>query len=106
MSRKTYFLKSAETDFIEIAWSIAERSGSAEIGETFAAQLRVRCERFASLGGILGSARPELGQGTRSTSHKGYIIFFRYTDDAVEIINILHASRDAIAYFTDDTGGD
>ena len=54
----------------------------------------------------MGSARPELGQGTRSTPHKGYIIFFRYAEDAVEIINILHASRDVIAYFTDDTGGD
>lgn len=68
----------------------------------FVSRLRHRCLRLAELPGTLGTARPDLADGLRSTPCDGYVIFFRYReDDAVEIVNILHASRDVEGYFTD-----
>jgi hypothetical protein len=34
-----------------------------------------------------------------STPHRGYLVFFRYAADAVEIVNVLHASRDVEQLF-------
>src|SRR3546814_7136971 len=36
-----------------------------------------------------------------STPHKGYLIFFRYRDEALEIVTILHGSRDTATCFAD-----
>ncbi|MDN4631019.1 hypothetical protein QCD71_05810 [Sphingomonas sp. PsM26] len=35
----------------------------------------------------------------RSTPHRGYTLYFRYGDALLEIIAVLEAHRDAIAYF-------
>ena len=47
------------------------------------------------VGAIASSNRPDL----RSTPSHGYVIFFRYTADAIEIVNLLHASRDILTHF-------
>ena len=96
------YAKPARQDLIEIAQFITRDGEGIGVARDFIRKLRNRCERIASLPATLGTARPDLGETIRSTPHRGYIIFFRYTDDAVEIINILHASRDVIAYFTDE----
>lgn len=102
MNRRARFLDSAEADFNEIAWWIAEQSRSTEVADAFVDALRERCERFAVLDGSLGTARPELGLDIRSTPYKDYVIFFRYADEVVEIINVLNGRRDIDAYFSDE----
>lgn len=52
--------------------------------------------------GTPGTDRSELRSSFRSTPLGTYIILFRYTDDAVEIVNILHASRDVATYYDED----
>ena len=42
----------------------------------------------------LGRLRPELLTGLRSWAVGDYIIFYRTTSDAVEILRILHGARD------------
>ena len=49
--------------------------------------------------------RPELGVDIRSSPNKGYVIFFRYRADMLEILAVLHGSRDIIRYFEEDEGG-
>ena len=50
----------------------------------------------------MGRARPELLPELRSFPHKRYIVFFKYTPDALVVVNILEAARDLDAYFAQD----
>lgn len=102
MSWKLSFGNRARENIGEISEFITETSGSEDVAESFVFQLLERCGHLASLPGSLGTSRPELAEGIRSTPHKGYIIFFRYAGGVLEVVNVLHASRDLIAYFSDD----
>ena len=95
------FTDSAQDDFAAIAGFVFRESGSAEIADEFIERLIGRCEQIAALGGVLGSARPELLTGLRSIPFKGYVIFFRYREDCMEIVNVLHGSRDIAGFYGD-----
>ncbi len=102
--RRLIYATEARENLREISDFIAEESGSEDIAESFMIGIDERCRRIASLPGTLGSPRPELRSDLRSTPHKGYAIFFRYRPNTVEIVNVLHGSRDVIEYYgkTDD----
>lgn len=97
--RKLTYTSAAKEDLARTALYIAQQSGSRDIAIAFTNQLREKCRRLASLPGTLGSARPELRPDIRSMPAYGYVIFFRYRDGMVEIVNILHGSRDVDGYF-------
>jgi toxin ParE1/3/4 len=79
---------------------ITRETGDRKVGAAFIAKLRTHCEKLSQLDGILGTARPELRADIRSTPCQGYVIFFRYrADDVLEIVNILHGSRDIDSHF-------
>ncbi len=65
---------------------------------------RGRCHDIASKPGTLGRARPELRPDIRSAAHKGYVIFFRYIEDRLEVVNILEGHRDIDAHFSEPDG--
>ena len=50
----------------------------------------------------MGRARPDLLPELRSFPHKRYIVFFKYTPDALVVVNILEAARDLDANFAQD----
>lgn len=100
--RKLVYLDSASDDPADIFRYITIESGNLAAGRAFVAKLRGRCAHLASLPGTLGSDRPECAPGLRSIAANGYIIFFRYRDQRIEIINILHASRDVVSHFDND----
>lgn len=106
MTRPLYLNFSAIDDLRAFSEVVADLSGSEDLGEAFSQRLVDRCRRLAILPRILGTARPELRNGLRSTPHKDYVIFFRYIDDALEVIHILHGSRDLQSYFTDGDSAD
>jgi len=41
-------------------------------------------------------------QNTRSIAFRGYVIFFRYEGNMLEIVNVLEGHRDIDAYFAAD----
>ena len=47
----------------------------------------------------MGRPRPELRPELRSVAFKGYVIFFRYVGEVLEVVNILGGHRDIDAYF-------
>ena len=99
--RRLQFTADADRDLIDIALYIASESQSREVASAFVGQLRAKCRQLASLPATLGTARPDLREDIRSTSTQGYVIFFRYRDELLEVVNVLHGSRDVIAYYED-----
>ncbi len=98
--RQLHYSDDADRNLAEIAVYVATESSSREVAEAFTERLRAKCRHLASLLGTLGTARPELRADIRSSPCQGYIIFFRYVgDDVLEIVNILHGSRDIGSYF-------
>jgi plasmid stabilization system protein ParE len=93
------FTAAAQDDLIEITLYIAELSGSRRVAQAFRKQLRVKCERLASLPGTMGRDRSELAPGLRSSAFKGYVIFYRYIDNVMEVVNILEGHRDIEAFY-------
>ena len=93
------FTDAAERDLIEIALFIAAESRSRALAAAFVERLRAKCRHLSSLSATLGTARADLGTEIRSTPAQGYVIFFRYRENTIEVINILHGSRDVIRHF-------
>ena len=58
--------------------------------------------KLASLPGTLGRPRPALRPDIRSFPFKGYVIFFRYEGDAMEVVNVLEGHRDVPSHFGKD----
>ncbi|MEW5998866.1 MAG: type II toxin-antitoxin system RelE/ParE family toxin [Pseudomonadota bacterium] len=100
--RVLIYLDAATDDLVEILRYITLESRHLPTGLRFVEKLRARCSHLASLPGTLGSDRSDLAPGLRSVAAHGYIIFFRYGDESVEIANILHASRDVVSHFDED----
>ena len=100
--RRLVYLSAAQDDLAAILRYVTHESASLVVGSAFLEKLKQRCVRLASLPGTLGTARPELHDDLRSVPCQGYVIFFRYGADTLEIVNILHASRDIIAYFDEE----
>ncbi len=101
------FLTKARRDLGEIASYIQAESQSADSAIAFTDRIIGYCERLATLPALMGRARPELRDGYRSVTLGSYVIFFRYmSEDAnnravIEILHIVHGSRDLEAYFRD-----
>ncbi|MBP7000569.1 type II toxin-antitoxin system RelE/ParE family toxin [Amaricoccus sp.] len=98
--RRLVYLAAAERDLISILDYVTRESGSAAIGLAFTKRLQARCARLAALPGTLGRARPELWPDLRSFPVGNYVIFFRYRDDVLEVVNVLEGHRDIDAFFS------
>lgn len=92
--RRLVYLAAAQRDLASILRYITRESGSLTVGRGFVGQLRRHCARLASLPGSIGRARPELRADIRSSACKGYVVFFRYRDDLLEVVSILEGHRD------------
>ncbi len=99
--RRLVYLASARRDLVAILVYLTRESGSPAIGRGFVDALRQQCRKLASLPGTLGRARPELRPDIRSFACKGYVIFFRYDGDVLEVVNVLEGHRDIDASFRD-----
>lgn len=92
----------AQAQLREISSYITRESGHRGLADAFRRRLVQKGRRLASLPGTLGTIRTDLGPDIRSTSVANYILIFRYTSDTVDLLAVLHASRDTIAHFETD----
>ncbi len=98
--RQLVYTHVAQSDLVSIALYIARESGHRKLAVQFTDRLRDKCRQLAALPGTLGQARPELRADIRSIPFQGYVIFFRYLSKTrIEIVTIVHASRDIDHYF-------
>ncbi|WP_341991897.1 type II toxin-antitoxin system RelE/ParE family toxin [Azorhizobium sp. AG788] len=92
--RRLRYLAAARRDLIAIFEFIAEQNDNPLAARRFTERLRARCRLIADTPGLLGTARPELHPDIRSFASQGYVIFFRYIRDALEIVGIIEGHRD------------
>ena len=86
------FTESALSDLDEIAEYIAQDHPNS--AASFVKELLAVCERLtlAPMGYIaIGNAN---GRVIRMRPHKRYLIFYTVTDETVEVVHVLHGSRD------------
>ncbi len=93
------YLTAAQNDILAILDYIQAESGSSRAAGNFASRIRRRCRNLATLPGRMGRPRPELGPDLRSVAFQGYIIFFRYEGEVLEVVNVLEGHRDIDAHF-------
>lgn len=72
---------------------MAEAAGR-QIAAELVRRIRARCLMLAEAPGEIGTARPELVEGIRSLPTSPYVLFFRYREDEVQIVRILHERQD------------
>ncbi len=97
--RRLVFLADAVSDLTAILNYITAQSGSRTTARAFVDDLRDHCRKLARLPGTLGRPRPELREGMRSSPFRGYVVFFHYAEDRLEVIKILEAHRDVDTHF-------
>jgi plasmid stabilization system protein ParE len=100
--RRLVYLAAAQRDLVSILEYITRESGSVSVGVAFTDRLQAHCAKLASLPGTLGRARPELRPDIRSSTFRSYVIFFRYRDDALEVVNVLEGHRDIASFCSED----
>ena len=100
--RRLIYGASAREDLGQILAYITREARDRNVGAAFVAKLRGQCEKLSQLDATLGTARPELRSDIRSTPCQGYVIFFRYRGDALEVVNVLHGQRDIVRYFEEE----
>jgi len=91
----------AEEDLLTI-WSYRAESSPASA----TALMRNFHQQFLLLAEYpqLGQARPDIRPGLRSFPLKRYLIFYHQTPDGVEVVRVVHGSRDLGTLFeTDDS---
>lgn len=81
----------AEAELESIFNESFERWGEAQ-ARRYAEQVDQRFVLLTKIAGA-GRARPELGDGVRSTPVGAHIIFFKMLDDSVLILSLRHAKR-------------
>jgi len=100
--RRLVITTAARRQLAEVTTYIARESGSRASAMAFRSKLLDKCQALALLPGTLGTERLELASAVRSTPVGNYLIFFKYGNNVVTIVAVLHASRDAVSQFDND----
>jgi toxin ParE1/3/4 len=82
----------AKTDLLQI-WNYLAEGASLETADRILRLLYDQCDFLARAGG-LGELHPELGPGIRAFSAKNYVIFFERRPEGIDVLRIVHGSRD------------
>lgn len=100
--RSVVWSPEAEGDLLEI-WTYLANEASPEVANV---QLRsiARSTRRLARWPLSGRARDELIAGVRSIVVGQYVVFYRHIADRIEIIRVLHGSRDIDHIFSDPSG--
>lgn len=89
----------ARVDLKNIVEYIQSESGERKTAEYFASRLVEKCRELAGQPFEMGRVRPELGVGIRTYAMGNYLIFFRYSNEVMEVVAIVEGHRDIEALF-------
>jgi toxin ParE1/3/4 len=89
----------AEADLLDIWDFIAEDSEAN--ADRFLDVLNHKLQRIAQMPSM-GRRREELAPGLRSFPVRNYSLFYQITEDGIDVVRVIHGSRDIEALFDDD----
>lgn len=95
-SKPVIFRPAAERDLDEIWLYIAFDNPTA--ADAVVDQIQRRTQQIATFPQS-GRLRSEIAESARSVSIGNYLVLYLETDDAVEIVRIVHGARDLTALF-------
>jgi toxin ParE1/3/4 len=95
--RRIVWAPSARTDLLDI-WQYFTRVGSMDVADRLLFDIERAAQRLAQFP-MMGRSRDELVTGLRSVLIHPHVMFYRISDDAIEIARILHQRRDLAAAF-------
>jgi toxin ParE1/3/4 len=87
----------AESDLDEIWWCIAQDSPNN--ADSFLDRIQKQCIVLVDFP-HMGTSRDEITTGLRSYPVGNYLIFYFPLDDGIEIVRVLHGSRDIQPLFS------
>jgi toxin ParE1/3/4 len=90
----------AEQDLLDI-WSYLAREASFTVADTQIRDIVHACQLLGDHP-LAGRLREELAPMLRSVAANPYVVFYRLTGKAVEIVRVLHGRRDIDSIFADD----
>lgn len=91
----------AEADLDGILTDLEQKNPTA--ADRYAARFADKA-RFLSQFPESGRPRPEIARDVRSTLVKPYVLFYRYRQDTVHILRILHGRRDLRRIMEEEPG--
>jgi len=89
---KVIFSRRAKVDLLQIWNYLAEKAGI-ETADRITRSLYDRCDFLARSRG-LGQLQDEIGPTIRSFSMKKYVIFFERHSEGINVLRVVHGSRD------------
>jgi toxin ParE1/3/4 len=89
---KLVFTDEAKADLLQIGEWIAEDNPPRAL--TFVDELETCCARLTAMPRAYPLVPRHENSGVRRVPHGNYLIFYRVTADAVEILHVLHGARD------------
>jgi toxin ParE1/3/4 len=92
-------LPAAQLDLVDV-WVFIAADSPAQ-ADRFLDSLDEKLQLLAAAPGI-GRERPELATGLRSLPVGNYHLFYRVSDDGIDLVRVLHAARDLGNFFHDD----
>jgi toxin ParE1/3/4 len=98
--RRLIWSQPADTDLLDI-WGYLAEQASPDIADRQLRNIVTACDRLVTWP-FSGRPRNELVEGMRSIVVHPYLVFYRPSDAAVEIVRVLHGRRDLDAIFADD----
>jgi toxin ParE1/3/4 len=88
-----------EADLDDIWYYVAARNVAA--ADALIDRIRLRCEALAEHP-ELGPQRPDLSPACRQLVVDPYLVLYRISDDAVELVRAIHGRRHLIGAFPED----
>lgn len=95
---KVRFAEQAEADLIDIGSYIAQ--DSVETALQFITKLETVCHETLGNHPEIGTKRDDLIAGLRLFPIQKYLIFYRLQGEWLEVVRVLHASRDMESIFS------
>jgi toxin ParE1/3/4 len=93
-----FFSPRARSDFSDILDYKSE--SDPDSGLDFVTRLQLTCDQLAQMPGM-GRKRDDLARGLRSFPVEKYLIFYRPVKDDIEIVRVLHGSRNIEKIFSE-----
>ncbi|MCP4289116.1 MAG: type II toxin-antitoxin system RelE/ParE family toxin [Gammaproteobacteria bacterium] len=98
--RRVNFTDTAQSDLEEIWWYIAQ--DNPDRADSFVDKLAEVCRSPLASMPTIGKPCEELLPELWRLPYRHYLLFYRFNDESLEVVRVLHGARDIEAIFRDD----